>query len=66
MDIVWIILAFGAIMWPVERLRDRQHKELQQQIAELRRELMRAEERLVNAAYHPAKRSAEDIIRVMP
>lgn len=66
MDIVWIILAFGAIMWPVERLRDRQHKELQKQIAELRAQVLRAEERLVNAAYNSAKRSAEEMMRVMP
>lgn len=66
MDIVWIILAFGAIMWPVERQRDRQHKELQQQIAELRGQLLRAEERLVSAAYNSAKLSVEEIIRVMP
>jgi cell division septum initiation protein DivIVA len=66
MEIVWIIIAFAAIMWPVERLRDRQHKDLQKQIAELRAQLLRAEERLANAAYNSAQRSAEEIMRVMP
>ncbi len=59
-------IGIGFLMSLQERIRAKQIKALQQQIAALHARLERSEERVVNAVYASADSSAEEIIRVMP